>query len=97
MPKQIPILLILEFFQKHNKMSVSTENDQEMVNGTAKEEVSISPWKKPKISENEKMAMNSSKVVHSSYVPGQIERHLEFMNFNDGMILRDFEIFFSGI
>ena len=53
---------------------------------------SESPWqqKKVKVSaenlELQAKVMAKEGVCHSGYVPAQLERHLEFMNFNSGMI-----------
>ena len=51
-----------------------------------------SPWKNPKQSsstdsEMSKQIMTQPQVTHSSYVPSQLERHLEFMHFNSGKIV----------
>ena len=50
-----------------------------------------SPWKKAKPANAEELAkqakiMAAPNVVHSNYVPSQLERHLEFMHFNSGKI-----------
>ena len=51
-----------------------------------------SPWKKMKPTESpESLAkqaqiMAAEKVEHSNYVPAQLERHLEFMQQNKGVI-----------
>ena len=34
--------------------------------------------------EREKDAMSSNQTVHSSYVPAQLHRHLQFLDFNTG-------------
>ena len=61
-----------------------------MTNGLDKSHSSVgSPWKtKNDTSENLELqakVMATPNATHSSYVPGQLERHLEFMNFNSGM------------
>ena len=50
------------------------------------------PWKNSKQvstsdSDLAKQIMARSQVTHSPYVPGQLERHLEFMHFNSGRII----------
>ena len=37
--------------------------------------------------EREKDAMASNQTVHSSYVPAQLHRHLQFLDFNAGKLL----------
>ena len=54
-----------------------------------------SPWKKlkpaddPQTLAKQSKVMEAEKVVHSNYVPAQLERHLEFMQFNDGNYYKD--------
>ena len=49
-----------------------------------------SPWKKMKPTEDANMMAQQEKIMkaenvsHSKYVPAQLERHLEFMQTNDG-------------
>ena len=74
-------------------METMTDNITVVSNGLPNESHSNSSknaWdKKPKIVKPENIelqekVMAQETVSHSGYVPAQLERHLEFMNFNTG-------------
>ena len=74
-------------------METMTDNITVVSNGLPNETHSTSTenaWdKKPKIVKPENIelqekVMAKETVSHSGYVPAQLERHLEFMNFNTG-------------
>ena len=55
-------------------------------------QIQESPWKKMKPTEDanvmaqKEKIMKAENVSHSKYVPAQLEKHLEFMQTNDGRI-----------
>ena len=59
-------------------------------------QIQESPWKKMKPTEDanvmaqKEKIMKAENVSHSKYVPAQLERHLEFMQTNDGR--KDFKL-----
>ena len=75
-----------------------TDNISVVSNGLSNESHSKAEnaWKeKPKIVKPENLelqekVMAQETVSHSGYVPAQLERHLEFMNFNTGKQNSDF-------
>ena len=56
-------------------------SDGDTAPGPSKSDAATQPLTK---AERAKAVMNDPKVVHSSYVPAQLHRHLEFLKFNRG-------------
>ena len=79
-----------------NKMATPNDTTKDAALDVSSNQIQESPWKKMKPTEDanlmaqQEKIMKAENVSHSKYVPAQLERHLEFMQTNDGR--KDFKL-----
>ena len=73
-----------------SKMATPNDTTKDAAVDVSSNQIQESPWKKMKPTEDanlmaqQEKIMKAENVSHSKYVPAQLERHLEFMQTNDG-------------
>ena len=77
-------------------MATPNDTTKDAALDVSSNQIQESPWKKMKPTEDANMMAQQEKIMkaenvsHSKYVPAQLERHLEFMQTNDGR--KDFKL-----
>ena len=75
-----------------SKMATPNDTTKDAALDVSSNQIQESPWKKMKPTEDanlmaqQEKIMKAENVSHSKYVPAQLEKHLEFMQTNDGRI-----------
>ena len=82
-----------------SKMATPNDTTKDAALDVSSNQIQESPWKKMKPTEDanlmaqQEKIMKAENVSHSKYVPAQLERHLEFMQTNDGR--KDFKNYYD--
>ena len=80
-------------------MATPNDTTKDAALDVSSNQIQESPWKKMKPTEDanlmaqQEKIMKAENVSHSKYVPAQLERHLEFMQTNDGR--KDFKNYYD--